>query len=55
MTRKTYRIRYKDPDPASPVFSMTLDAYNAQAALDQFFNGEDDFWTVLSIKEVGRA
>lgn len=49
-----FRIKYRDKDPACPVFSVVIHAYDEEAAREKFFF-DDDFdsdWELVSIKEV---
>jgi hypothetical protein len=53
---KRYAIRYRDPDPACPIFVWYTKAYNRQHARDRFVEScGDDGWEdaiVESIVEV---
>jgi hypothetical protein len=49
-----YRIKYRDWDPTSPVFSEVVTAYNREHAEEVFWEmDDDDDWKIISIKKVG--
>jgi hypothetical protein len=63
--RKKYLIRYRDTDPACPIFGMKVWAYDEDHAEEIFWESEpagpmvtlsDDRsdWFIVSIQEVGK-
>ena len=52
--KKSFRIKYKDLDPACPVFGMRVRAYDREHAEGIFWamDSDDDGWELISITEV---
>lgn len=52
---KTFRITYRDRDPACPDFTTKVQAANREGAIEAFWaagDPDDDDWKILSVKAV---
>lgn len=53
-TMKSFRVEYRDEDPACPIFAMLVRAHDRDSAIERFWDigADDDGWIVVSVKEV---
>lgn len=51
---RRFRVHYRDPDPACPIFTWDCNAVDKSHARDKFLdsNPDDDDWEIVKVEQL---